>query len=840
MSMFSVFAFVIFYLIKLRFPRNKGFVEVLKHRYGPSALQQFRLFERLDFKLRKAKLDLDFLQTCKRHETIPRFLHFKVYNYNVPATTFYRSFQFRLLDFEIRQKTNLIKRTQAKLDLACIDFKNKVSHLDFIILNNRLLSSNETKINRIKIIHQRKLLNLDISPFANVDLNKVIINLSKRTLTEDETTVLSHGLNFALPLNEINFIEHYYKFEKLIQSLQNKPIPKESNLNKNDLLKLISSTAHTSFSEFNEHKHTLPKLPHNHLKALKDLKADTSITITRPDKGRGIVILDKNDYITEVEKILNDPTKFTPIKENTFTVITRIEDKIQRFLRTLLAAKIITKNSYEFLFPAGSSPGILYGLPKTHKRGKLTFRPILSALCTVNYNLAKFLVPLLEPLTKNDYTLKNSFEFVNEISEIKFDKCVMASFDIESLFTNIPINETINIICDSLFKKEKTFKKFSKLEFNKLLNFAVKDSPFIFNDKLYIQTDGVSMGSPLGPTFANCFLSHHEENWLDECPLSFKPLYYRRYIDDTFLLFKDPLHIPQFQNYLNSKHENIKFTVEHEIEGRLPFLDVQLTRLNNTISTSIYRKPTFTGLGMSFLSFIPIQFKINAIKTLLYRCFHLCSDWHSIHTEIQFLTSYFQNNKFPLHLIQRNIRSFLNKTLSPPPNRDTEKTTFHYISLPYYGLLSYDIRKKLNKALKHYYPKTIFRFIFSNPKTINSFFKHKESPPTNLISNIVYEFKCPHCNMRYVGKTERNLTLRFAEHSGKSARTGRPIARPNPSSIRTHHERMNHSYNITDFKILHKARDYLDLPMLESLYIQHTTPGLNCDSSSYLLYTFKS
>ena len=751
-----------------------------------------------------------------------------------------KSFLFKLLDFEIKHKLKLIKKTETKLETARTDLKNNISHLDFIILNNRLLTSNETKSRRTKIIQDKKLLNLGISPFANVDLNKVITNLSKRVLTQDEITILSHGLTFALPITNINFVDHFYKFEKLLQSLQSKTISQDSNMNQNDLSKCISTIAHTSFTEFKEHKHTIPKLPPAHSKALKDLKSDTSITITRPDKGKGVVILDKEEYLTEVQKILDDVTKFTPITEDAFTVITRIEDRLQRFLRTLLCDKIITKDTYKFLFPSGSSPGIMYGLPKTHKPGKLKFRPILSALGTVNYNVAKFLVPLLEPLTKNDYTVKNSFEFVDEISRLKSDKYVMASFDIESLFTNIPIDETINIICDSIFGKVKKFKKFSKPQFKKLLTFAVKDSPFLFNDNLYVQTDGVAMGSPLGPTFANCFLSFHEEEWLDQCPLSFKPLYYRRYVDDTFLLFRDPLHIPKFQEYLNNKHENIKFTVEHENEGKLPFLDVMLTRSDNTISTSIYRKPTFTGLGMNFLSFIPDQFKYNAIKTLLYRCFHLCSNWQYIHMEFDFLTKYFQNNKFPLHIIQRNIRTFLNKTLSPNTNTNTEKPTFHYISLPYYGLLSLDIRKKLNKALKHCYPKTTFRFIFTNPKTINSLFRHKQPLPTLLTSNIIYEFKCSHCNMRYIGKTERNLTLRYAEHSGKSARTGRPISDPSSSSIRTHSERNSHPYEITDFNILHKARNSLDLPILESLYILHKTPELNCDSSSFQLQTFKS
>ena len=416
----------------------------------------------------------------------------------------------------------------------------------------------------------------------------------------------------------------------------------------------------------------------------------------------------------------------------------------------------------------------------------------------------------------------------------------MASFDVESLFTNIPIDETIDIICDSLFEKAKKVKNFTKPQLHKLLNFAVKDSPFLFDQKLYKQVDGVAMGSPLGPTFANCFLSFHEDKWLEDCPPSFKPLYYRRYVDDTFLLFKDPSHIPLFQAYLNSKHQNIRFTVEQESEGKLSFLDVQLTRLNNTISTSIYRKPTFTGLGMNFLSFIPEQFKVNAIKTLLYRSFHLCSNWVFIHLEFKFLTNYFENNKYPLHLIQKHIRIFLNKIFSPQTNTNTEKPTFHYITLPYYGLSSYDTRNKLNKILKRCYPKTIFRFIFTNSNTINSLFKHKESIPSNLISNIVYQFKCRQCNLTYVGQTQRNLILRFAEHAGKSARTGRPISNPQKSQIRNHSEQTQHSFNETDFSILHKSRNYFDLAILESLYIKHTTPQLNCDSSSYPLLVFKS
>ena len=72
------------------------------------------------------------------------------------------------------------------------------------------------------------------------------------------------------------------------------------------------------------------------------------------------------------------------------------------------------------------------------------------------------------------------------------------------------------------------------------------------------------MGSPLGPTLANAFLCHYEKIWLHECSSQFKPVVYKRYFDDIFVLFKSKEHLKLFINYMNSKHSNIKFTFETE------------------------------------------------------------------------------------------------------------------------------------------------------------------------------------------------------------------------------------------------------------------------------------
>ena len=93
-------------------------------------------------------------------------------------------------------------------------------------------------------------------------------------------------------------------------------------------------------------------------------------------------------------------------------------------------------------------PGIMYDLAKVHKifiDGLPSFRPILSAIGTPTYKLAKFLVPILESLTTNEYTIKDSFTFAEELQS--FDsKLVVASFDIESLFSNIPLKEAIDLL----------------------------------------------------------------------------------------------------------------------------------------------------------------------------------------------------------------------------------------------------------------------------------------------------------------------------------------------------------------------------------------------------------
>ena len=119
----------------------------------------------------------------------------------------------------------------------------------------------------------------------------------------------------------------------------------------------------------------------------------------------------------------------------------KCEGKLIRFLRdTLVNHKSISESVYHDLSHQGSKPDSLYGLPKVHI-GKCPARPIKSAVGAYNYDLAKFLVPMLQPLTSNQFTVNSSFSFVKGIFITSFPHSTsMASFDVSSLFTNIPRN----------------------------------------------------------------------------------------------------------------------------------------------------------------------------------------------------------------------------------------------------------------------------------------------------------------------------------------------------------------------------------------------------------------
>ena len=124
----------------------------------------------------------------------------------------------------------------------------------------------------------------------------------------------------------------------------------------------------------------------------------------------------------------------------------------------------------------------------------------------------------------------------------------MGSLDVDSLFTNIPLDKAINICTNNAYSEQDVIEDINKEEFRNLLSLPTKKSDFIFNEVLYKQEDRVVMGSPLGPTLANVFLCFYVRKWLEKCPLEFEPVFYRRYVDNIFVSSKSTNYFERFCN----------------------------------------------------------------------------------------------------------------------------------------------------------------------------------------------------------------------------------------------------------------------------------------------------
>ena len=191
------------------------------------------------------------------------------------------------------------------------------------------------------------------------------------------------------------------------------------------------------------------------------------------------------------------------------------------------------------MYPSGLAPARIYGTPKMHKFSSSDsfpkLRPIISSIGTFNYNLVCFLCDLLSPLVPNDYSYKDTFSFVSQIKNANLSKKFLVSYDVTSLFTNIPLQETIDIAINLIFNHNPNL-NITRKELKKLFLFATSQIHFIFNSKFYNQIDGVAMGSPLASVLANIFMAFRESKWLNEYNLN-KPKFHLRYVDDILAAF---------------------------------------------------------------------------------------------------------------------------------------------------------------------------------------------------------------------------------------------------------------------------------------------------------------
>ena len=341
-------------------------------------------------------------------------------------------------------------------------------------------------------------------------LKKWVINISQKVLSNEEKSILSKGLNYAVSPQKVPVTDYIVQTEKACRLLP--PEDRDS---------LRSEVVHICRS----HKPSTPNITRAEREALANLKKDDNIIILPADKGRATVIMDKENYVSKVNTMLNDTRTYDKLSKDPTP---SYKKKLQTMLDKFKDDGKISESLHKHLSPDSQSQNTprMYCTPKVHKAGT-PLRPIVDYCGSINYNTSRYLADILNPLVgKNGHSVKNSREFVKEIKDMHIkEEEELCSFDVVSLFTNTPIEQALEVTARRL-EKDSTLKKRTNLtvpDIMKLLQFTVTTTYFVFQGQLFVQKFGTAMGSPVSPLIANLYMEALEEEAIRTAPNECRP-----------------------------------------------------------------------------------------------------------------------------------------------------------------------------------------------------------------------------------------------------------------------------------------------------------------------------
>ena len=455
---------------------------------------------------------------------------------------------------------------------------------------------------------------------------------------------------------------------------------------------------------------------------------------------------------------------------------------------------------YEKLRPVGSQPARLYGLAKVHKQDT-PVRPVLSIPGSAYHNVATQVAKWLSFVPECQINILQK-TICDTLSSVKLDKDeVLVSFDVSSLYTNVPVMEAINVCADLLFSKMDL--PVDKETFITLAKIASCDVIMSTHDGYYRQVDGLAMGSPPAAHLANGWLSQFDDRIKGDAKVYF------RYMDDIFRNIKKN-KIESKLKEINSYHPSLKFTCEIECDGCLPFLDMKVTNNIGMLFSTWYCKPTDTGLVMNFHALAPKKYKRAVIAGFVHRIYRACSSWELFHESIERAKVILRQNQYPSVFYEKIIHDTLTRIVEKTVKEREEMNDPFLPFLQYGGKCSESYARDILKT------GVSVRVIFTLRKVRTVMPSLKEPIEKPMKSCVVYKISCPRCNACYVGQTRRHLQTQFHEH----------LNRKGP--VKEHVANCDIDLSFDDVDILGSTpHGEFYLLTLEALWIREIKPSIN-------------
>ena len=450
-------------------------------------------------------------------------------------------------------------------------------------------------------------------------IQTIVVNLSKRTLTDAETSLLRKGLTFCPTTLNINRLQltadlhEFYRRLRLREYFSRRPdisqstedsALKNTNLARKSLwqppkserspeveifIKVLHESVSKALGSYPRARQT-HNLTHEEQQALKNLGKYDDIVIRPADKGSAVVVQDATSYDAEVRRQLSDSTFYKPLaRDPTLSHNDRVRDAVQ----SLLANGSINKKTASDLVETKVRVPHFYTLPKIHKSlDNPPGRPIVSSNNAPTERISAFVDKQLQPLvTSLPSYIKDTKHFLRRLQSLPPlpPDALLFTMDVVGLYTNIPHEDGLKA-CQTMLNCRPTLQPPTG-DIICLARLVLELNAFQYGDQHYLQTKGTAMGTRMAPSYANLFMGCLETSILQSAPSGLTPALYGRFIDDVFGVW---LHgeeaFEEFVKHANACHESISFT--HSLGRTVNYLDVTATINGEVITTDLYTKPT--------------------------------------------------------------------------------------------------------------------------------------------------------------------------------------------------------------------------------------------------------
>ena len=630
-----------------------------------------------------------------------------------------------------------------------------------------------------KLLEEKKLLSeLLLEEEKNKAMNqpavlnptkKIIYNNSSKKLTTNQEKLLELGLNFAVTPKKFPLIEYIAAAEDLCQFLEERgddESMEKAQKFRNIMIDHIRKGVGMKIKD---------NLSADEKKILKEIISDADIIICPADKGRAIVLEDRDSYLLKLQQQLDEGDYIIDNRKEK-TLLDKLHKKLLNQLRAMDIDMDDFKEKRKYLVSAPML-GHMYLLIKVHKKN-FPGRAVVSQINDPTYKVCKILTDILNPLARSGQSyIENSYDlkvFLNNLHVEPND--IQASFDVVALYPNIPIPRALECVRRRLLNDSTLSERtdWNPDDIMKLLEICLETHFKTIDGRIFKQIDGTPIGKSISGPIADIFMIWFEEEYVFNESNEFLPYLktWKRYRDDVYILWNGGSEsLDCFFWQLNYKHSRIEFTIEREVAGVLPFLDLSIKRLHNKLITKVYRKDTHTQRYAHWRSNMSKNCKLGVLKGLIHRAHQLCDLKEDLLCELQLLRDVFVSNGYPRKLVERTINnswkvelkkqiyaSLDEEDILHQNEEDENPGYFETLQAPYIAGFSERLAKDLNCIN--------VGITFRKGHTLsNSFCRLKPPCSHDMRKNVIYCLGCKSCPQVYLGETQQWFPSRRYQHN---------------------------------------------------------------------------